>query len=134
MCWKEFLGGMGWLNGKEHSMNICSINKCIQMHCLKNTYLGASQKVLPEPLKSVYSTVTYIPKKKSVFIKSSLPSKMCFFNSIQTFKEDDPHHYNYSRNNITTPKRAQFWRTNRSNPSCVNNYFGFTVDTKNICK
>lgn len=30
-----------WLYGKEHSINTCSINKWVQMCCLKNTYLVA---------------------------------------------------------------------------------------------
>lgn len=51
-----------------------------------------SQKVLPEPLKSVYSTVTYTKKEVSIY-KEQPSFKDVIFNSIQTFKEDDPHHY-----------------------------------------
>lgn len=116
------------LHGKEHSINISSINKYVQTHRLKNTNLLLfTETVINTKGSEIYSLYygSHISQEKqSAFVENSPSFKDVNFQTHTQIPKERTHIiiFHKSRSNRTTPKRAQLWRTNRNKPTCVN-YF-----------
>lgn len=130
-----------WLHGKEHSINISSINKCVQTHHFKNTNLLLFTETFintkGSEIYSLYYCSHISQEKQSVFVENSPSFKYVNFQTHTRTPKERTHIINYTLHSRIEPLPRE--QTETSHPVLTTSLHAteVTVDAKkkkNVCK